>query len=90
MDVAKKSGFDPLIAENWYSLNPEVTKELSKSYMIHEYYKGDENSKILHENLGGVTKAIHDLFPEIGLKQKPLTRILVDLLPFLSLIFSFI
>jgi len=43
--------------------------------MLNRFYKGDKKSTLLPENIGGITKAIHDLFPEIGLKEKLLTSI---------------
>eukprot|EP00026_Physarum_polycephalum_P004881 Phypoly_transcript_04905.p1 GENE.Phypoly_transcript_04905~~Phypoly_transcript_04905.p1 ORF type:complete len:657 (+),score=93.00 Phypoly_transcript_04905:87-2057(+) len=63
MNLATRAGFDPLIAENWYLWNPIMARELHKSPVL-TYYSGNR------------TKAIHHLFPDIGLKEKLFSKVL--------------
>eukprot|EP00026_Physarum_polycephalum_P001418 Phypoly_transcript_01419.p1 GENE.Phypoly_transcript_01419~~Phypoly_transcript_01419.p1 ORF type:complete len:980 (+),score=139.70 Phypoly_transcript_01419:131-3070(+) len=56
--IAKAKGFDPLMAENWYSIShSEVVIQKGGSIML-EYYEGS------------VVKALLDVYPNIGLDEE--------------------
>ena len=91
VNLAKQAGFDPLIAENWYLWNPLMTKKLvhiNVIFFVLIFYK--HISPIMKYYSGNRTKAIHHLFPDIGLKQNLFSLLsTVSFLLLLSSSFSF-
>lgn len=59
LKYAKKKGFDPLIAENWYSISVGALLKYSKAA-----------ATILSVYSGNVVRALGHLFPDIGLEVK--------------------
>eukprot|EP00026_Physarum_polycephalum_P002518 Phypoly_transcript_02525.p1 GENE.Phypoly_transcript_02525~~Phypoly_transcript_02525.p1 ORF type:complete len:833 (+),score=92.99 Phypoly_transcript_02525:54-2552(+) len=55
VDLAKEHKFDPLIPDNWTSLDPEIINSSKGARAVLTYYKGS------------YVKALIDLFPNIGL-----------------------
>jgi len=59
---AKKKGFDPLVADNWYKTQAKDLHKSKTRTVIHRYY---------HGNFG---KAISHLYPDINFDQDKLAR----------------
>lgn len=70
-NFAKQRGFDPLIAENWYTIQISDIKEeqvcLIFFIFVNYYPKG--GITLLHGYKYSLIRALLDIYPDIGLKD---------------------
>lgn len=75
---AQKMGFDPLIAENWYSVKQHVVKKFKVAFFILVVSKITYNIQgggaVLSYFSGNIHKALTNIFPNIGLDVNKFSR----------------
>lgn len=67
---AKKQGFDPLVAENWYSVPGKILKASKVIHLVHNHAYLQQGMSIITRIHGGYRKALIHLFPELKLDPK--------------------
>eukprot|EP00026_Physarum_polycephalum_P001576 Phypoly_transcript_01578.p1 GENE.Phypoly_transcript_01578~~Phypoly_transcript_01578.p1 ORF type:complete len:1027 (+),score=73.79 Phypoly_transcript_01578:436-3081(+) len=61
--LALSCGFEPLVAANWYNVDPSVIRKAKDGASILKYYRGS------------ITRALQDLYPDIGLVESKFHKV---------------